>query len=158
MFTFSCSLPNVFHMVGGSFRSWHSWWHLTRFYNSCSPQLDTLRANKLLRDEAQWLLNSLIFERNLTLMNSSLIHASSLIASHADTFPEGKITEAHFKSGNWVEEWFPQIMVFFTLSAVVPNRLAIIPLTLRTNHMNTNTNLQLIRTISILTYSDLIES
>lgn len=63
--------------------------------------------------------------KELTVMNSPFKKLSSLTASLIDMHPCGILTVPWLTSGYWVDEWFPQIMMFFTSSTWVPTLIAI---------------------------------
>lgn len=67
-----------------------------------------------------------VLQRNvkLTVMNSPLSQASSLIASkQASSLPD-MLTTQWCTSGYWVEEWLPQMITFLTWVAGTPQRIA----------------------------------
>lgn len=60
-----------------------------------------------------------------TLMKSPSSHWESLTLSYTLTELPDDWTDALKTSGNWVDEWLPQIITFLTLLTHVPRRLAI---------------------------------
>lgn len=60
-----------------------------------------------------------------TLINSPSSHCESLTLSYTPHNLPDDSTDALKTSGNWVDEWLPQIVTFFTLLTHTPRRLAI---------------------------------
>lgn len=60
----------------------------------------------------------------LTEMKSPFSQLSSFTASKAAISFPWWLTTAWCTSGYWVEEWFPQMITFFTLSEDTPTRIA----------------------------------
>lgn len=117
--------PDVPHVVADGLGSRHGAGQL--------PGLDDGRAallHRLQEEEEKVLTAALLLltqrarRQALTEMNPPLSHASSLTASYTGVSVPCRSTLPWWTSGYWVEEWFPQMMTFFTLSEETPQRMA----------------------------------
>ena len=114
------SVPPIAHVITDSLRCRHGTGKL-----ACCNHCRTTFLNSLGGKKPIMTIRSLA---SLTATKSFFSQWSSFTASNIGVSLPLMFTVAERTSGNWVEEWLPQMMMFFTASGDTFSREAICPL------------------------------
>lgn len=120
--------PDISHVVTNGLGRRHGAGQLPRLDDRCTSLLHSLQPedeNMLIWDFRRAPnCKPATLNVKLTVMNSPLSQASSLMASkQASSLPD-MLTTQWCTSGYWVEEWLPQMITFLTWVAGTPQRIA----------------------------------